>query len=234
MVAIETLNQNHQVRHHNAITNARHELSAVQLDIYFMLLSKLKPGVTSGTKYNIDVNEMERLVGRQWDEDDLQEATDDLIEQVFKIEEADGLLYVPLISRAEYLPEQGQIQLSINEPIKPFLVDLRGNFTSFSLVCALRMTAADAKWLYVQFSKWKGFGFVSYEVKELIEILNLEYPDDTSPDQDEYWEQFNENSLEPALRQINEQADLRISYATEKEGKAVKKLNFTIKQAVPS
>lgn len=230
MIAVETLTQKVQVRHHNAITNARHELSAVQLDIYFMLLSRLKLGNTGGTKYSINVKEIEGIIGHQWSDDELQEAIDDLIEQVFEIEEEDGLLYVPIISSAKYLQEQGQIQLSINEPIKPFLVDLIGNFTSFHLVCALKMTSAYAKWLYVQFSRWKNFGFVSYKVDLLREKLNLEQTDDTGAEQYQQWEAFKVQVLDPALLEINEQSDLRVSYSTEKKGEAVHTLNFTIKQ----
>ena len=216
-----------QVRQHNVITNARHELSAVQLDIYFMLLSRLKPGENS--KYEISVKEIEDLTGRQWNYQQLRDATSGLIGKVFEIQEDDGLLQVALMSSAKYIKGQGRIQLTIAEDLKPYLVDLKNNFTGFQLFCVLSMTSKYAKWLYVQFSRWKDIGYLSYEVEQLKFRLNLKDPKGKLPEQYKQWGQFKDNVLEPAIKQINASSDLRVSYDTEKKGKSIHKLNFTIK-----
>jgi len=216
-----------QVRQHNVITNARHELSAVQLDIYFMLLSKLKPGDNS--KYEIGVKEIEDLTGRQWNYQQLKDATLGMIGKVFEIEEEDGLLQVALMSSAKYLKGQGRIQLTIAEELKPYLVDLKNNFTSFQLFCVLSMTSKYAKWMYVQFSRWKDIGYLSYELEQLKYRLNLKDPKGKLPEQYKQWGQFKDNVLEPAIKQINEFSDLRVSYETEKRGKSIYKINFLVK-----
>ncbi|WP_187264665.1 replication initiation protein [Pontibacter beigongshangensis] len=218
-----------QVRHHNVITNARHELSAVQLDIYFMMLSRLKPGDSNDTKYYISVKEIEDLTGRQWNYQQLKDATYGLIGKVFEIEEEDGLLQVSMMSSAKYLKGQGRIQLSIAEELKPYLIDLKNNFTSFQLFCVLSMTSKYAKWLYVQFSRWKDIGYLSYELEQLKFRLNLKDPAGKHPEQYKQWGQFKDYVLEPSIKQINEHSDLRISYTTTKKGKSIYKLNFTIK-----
>ncbi|MFC6998789.1 replication initiation protein [Rufibacter roseus] len=222
-------NQKLQVRHHNAITNARHELSAVQLDIYFMMLSRLRPGDSKETRYSISVKEIEELTGRQWNYKQLREATAGLIGKVFEIEEEDGLLQVALMSSAKYLNGQGRIQLSIADELKPYLIDLKSNFTSFQLYCVLSMTSKYAKWMYVQFARWKDIGHLSYEVEQLRTRLNLKDPTGKNPEQYKQWGQFKDNVLEPAIKQINTSTDLRISYTVEKKGKAIHKLNFVIK-----
>jgi plasmid replication initiation protein len=229
MEVVEPKETRLQVRHHNAITNARHDLSAVQLDIYFMMLSRLKPGDAAGTKYQISVKEIEQLTGRQWNYQQLREATSGLIGKVFEIEEEDGLLQVAMMSSAKYLKGQGRIQLSIADELKPYLVDLKNNFTSFQLFCVLSMTSKYAKWLYVQFSRWKDIGFLSFEVEQLRIRLNLKDPDGRHPEQYKQWGQFKDNVLEPAIKQINDLSDIRVTYTIEKKGKTFHKLNFTIK-----
>lgn len=219
-----------QVRQHNVITNARHELSAVQLDIYFMLLSRLKPG--DNNRYEISVREIENLTGRQWNYQQLKDATSGLIGKVFEIEEADGLLQVALMSSAKYLKGQGRIQLTVAEELKPYLVDLKNNFTSFQLFCVLSMTSKYAKWLYVQFSRWKDVGYLAYELEQLKFLLNLKDPLGKSPELYKQWGQFKDNVLEPAIKQINESSDLRVKYTTEKNGKSIHKIAFFI-QHVP-
>ncbi len=218
---------NLQVRQHNVITNARHELSAVQLDIYFMLLSKLKP--SDNSRYEIGVKEIEDLTGRQWNYQQLKDATLGMIGKVFEIEEEDGLLQVALMSSAKYLKGQGRIQLTIAEELKPYLVDLKNNFTSFQLFCVLSMTSKYAKWMYVQFSRWKDIGYLSYELEQLKYRLNLKDPKGKLPEQYKQWGQFKDNVLEPAIKQINEFSDLKVSYETEKKGKSIYKINFIVK-----
>jgi plasmid replication initiation protein len=216
-----------QVRHSNAITSARHELSATQLDLYFMLLSLLKPNHIN--RYEISVKQIENLTGRSWNYQQLKDATLDLIGKVFEIEEPDGLLQVSMLSSAKYVKGTGKIQLTIAEELKPYLVDLKNNFTSFQLYSVLSMSSKYAKWLYVQFSRWKDIGVLKVELEELKFKLNLKDPAGKAPEQYKQWGQFKDNVLEPSMRQINEHSDLEIKYTTEKIGKKINKILFYIK-----
>lgn len=215
------------LRQHNVITNARHDLTAVQLDIYFMLLSRLKPTDNIGAKYEISVKEIESLTGRVWNYQQLRDATSGLIGKVFEIEEEDGLLQVALMASAKYLKGKGTIQLSVAEELKPYLVMLKNNFTSFELFCVLSMSSKYAKWLYVQFSRWKDKGYLSIEVDQLRKQLNLK--DSKGKEQYKQWGQFKDNVLDPSIKQINRSTDLHITYTIEKKQRTIHKINFMIR-----
>lgn len=217
-----------QVRQHNIITNARHDLSSVQLDIYFMLLSLLRAGDTQNTKYEIGVLQIEEITGRKWNYQQLRDATAGLIGKVFEIEENDGLLQVAMMSSAKYLKGKGKIQLTISEDLKPYLVDLKNNFTSFQLYCVLSMSSKYAKWMYVQFSRWKDIGYYSCELNQLKILLNLKDPKGRITEQYKQWGQFKDNVLEPSVRQINEYSDIHIAFQIEKKGKSIHRINFII------
>ena len=81
-----------QVRQHNAITNARYEMSACEMDIVFALLSKLTSQDKPGTMYLVRVRDLELLTGRQWNYQQLLESTEQLNSRVYHIE--DNRLYV--------------------------------------------------------------------------------------------------------------------------------------------
>jgi plasmid replication initiation protein len=216
-----------QVRHSNAITNSRHELSATQLDLYFMLLSELKPN--HANKYEISVKQIETLSGRGWNYQQLRDATLNLVGKVFEIEEKDGLLQVAMLSSAKYIKGTGRIQLTIAEELKPYLVDLKNNFTSFQLFSVLSMSSKYAKWIYIQLSRWKDIGVQKFDLEELKIMLNLKDRQGKLPEQYKQWGQFKDNVLEPSMRQINGHSDLEVTYETEKRGKKINTIIFYIK-----
>jgi len=221
-----------EIRQHNVITNSRHELSSVQLDIYFMMLSKLRPDDSVVSKYIISVKEIEDFTGRQWNYQQLREATQGLIGKVFEIEEEDGLLQVALMSSAKYLKGQGRIELTVSEKLLPYLLQLKNNFTSFQLFCVLSMSSKYAKWLYVQFSRWKDIGFKSYDVDDLRYLLHLKDKKGREPEIYKQWGQFRDRVLDPAVKQINACTDLKVDYTTEKTGKTITHVRFTITKGV--
>ncbi|PWJ53429.1 replication initiator protein [Dyadobacter jejuensis] len=217
-----------EVRQHNLITTARHEFSAVQLDIYFMVLSLIRKGDTAGITYEITVQEIESITGRNWNYQQLREATEGLIGKVFEINEADGLLQVALMSSAKYLRGQGKIQITISDKIIPYLVDLKRNFTSFQLFCVLSMKSKYAKWLYLQFSRWKDKGRISFEIDELKYLLKLKDPKGKESEQYKSWSTFKEKVIDIAVKQINDKSDLHIQYSVTKKGKKINRISFEI------
>lgn len=90
------------------------------------------------------------------------------------------------------------------------------------------MTSKYAKWLYVQFSRWKDIGFKQYELEELRYLLNLKDKKGKEPEQYKQWGQFKDYVLEPSIKQINEYTDLKVGYTTEKVGRSIEKIRFTI------
>ena len=74
-----------EIRQHNAITAARYDYSACQLDILFCLLSQLKKKILLIVPYRINMEDVERMTGRQWNYQQLQEATADMGSRMFEV-----------------------------------------------------------------------------------------------------------------------------------------------------
>lgn len=217
-----------EVRQSNVITHSRHELSATQLDLYFMMLSLVRENDETGKVYEISVKEIETITGRMWNYNQLLEATEGMIGKVFRIEQHDGILQVAMLSSAKYVRGMGKIELSIDKNLRPYLLDIKNNFTSFQLHCVFSLSSKYAKWMYLQFSRWKDIGFVSFEIEELRLLLNLKDPSGKLPEQYPQWIEFRNRVLNTSVRQINETTDLRISYELEKKGRSFHRINFTI------
>lgn len=223
-----------QVRQHNAITTARYEMSACEMDIVFALLSKLSSQDKPGTMYLVRVRELELLTGRQWNYKQLLESTEQLNSRIYHIEDKSKVLQVGLLASAEYLKGKGVIELEISEKMRPYLIDLKSNFTSYHLQAALSLTSKFAKRVYQLVSQWKDVGHTKiYTLDEFKYMLNLKDPKGKEPEQYVSVADLQRNVLKVAVAQINERTDLHISYELLKSSRAYDRVKFFVNAQEP-
>jgi hypothetical protein len=98
-----------EIRQHNAITTARYEMTACEMDIVFYLLSLLKKEDRVGTFYQVKVLDLQHLTGRQWNYQQFLEATSALRSREYVIEDNKRILQVGLLASAEYIKGEGVI-----------------------------------------------------------------------------------------------------------------------------
>jgi plasmid replication initiation protein len=223
-----------QVRQHNAITSARYEMSACEMDIVFALLSKLSSKDKAGTMYLVRVRELELLTGRQWNYKQLLESTEQLNSRIYHIEDKAKVLQVGLLASAEYLKGKGVIELEISEKMRPYLIDLKSNFTSYHLQAALSLTSKFAKRIYQLVSQWKDVGHTkTYTLDEFKYMLHLKDPKGKEPEQYVNIADLQRSVLKVAVDQINERTDLHISYELLKSSRAYDRVKFFVNAQEP-
>lgn len=167
-----------EVRQHNVITTARYDYSACQMDILFFLLSCLGKGDAPDKVYTIYLKEMEAVTKRQWNYQQLQEATSDMGSRMFTVESEKKRTQLWMMDRVEYMMGEGHIAIVLTQSIRPYLFDLKQNFTSFELQSALRLTSKYAKRIYQLVSQWKDKDATQiYPLNELKYILSLKGPE---------------------------------------------------------
>ena len=91
-----------EIRQHNAITTARYEMSACEMDIVFYLLSLLKKEDQKGKMYHVRVKDLQEVTGREWNYNQFIDATSALRSREYIIENEKRLLQVGLLASAEY------------------------------------------------------------------------------------------------------------------------------------
>lgn len=219
-----------EVRHHNAITTARYEYSELQMDLFFYLLSQLRKDDTTGL-YEIVVKDLSEITGKKYAYNYLRKATEGMGSRMFEVMTEKSYKQLWMFQHIEYMTGEGRIEMKLSESIRPYLFDLKNNFTSFELLSALRLTSKHAKRIYTLCSQWKDVGetkkFDLLEFKKMLGLVdakgNEEYTKVTM---------LKTKVLDIAVRQINEHTDLSISYTLEKKGRAFKNVVFTVKPQV--
>lgn len=223
-----------EIRQHNAITTARYDYSSCQLDILFYLLSKLKKEDSYNQEYQIYVRDIEAITGRAWNYQQLREATADMGSRMFEVKTTNSYKQLWMFQKVEYMDGQGFFIIKLAEDIKPYLFELKDNFTSYQLHSALKLSSKYAKRIYQLASQWKNIGETkSYELEEFKIMLKLKDPTGKRAEQFERISDFKKFVLDIAVRQITENTDLTVSYRLFKKGRSFKSIRFYINTQIP-
>lgn len=218
-----------EIRQHNAITTARYDYSACQLDILFYLLSKLKKEDSHDQQYRFYNRDIEDMTGRQWNYQQLREATEDMGSRMFAIEDNKEYRQMWMFQEVKYQKGQGCFDIVLSKSIKPYLVELKNNFTSYQLHSALKLTSKYAKRIYQLASQWKDIGETCvYPLDQLKIMFGLTDPQGKKAEQFERISDLKKKVLDVAVRQINEYTEFEISYHLIKEGRSFKSIRFYI------
>jgi len=216
-----------RVRQHNAITTARYEYSELQLDIFLYLLSMLRKDKTDGV-YEIVVKDLSAMTGKEYKYGYLRKATEEMGSRMFEVSTAKSYKQLWMFQRVEYMIGEGRIEIRFSDDIKPYLFDLKDNFTSFELYAALRLGSKYAKRIYALCSQWKDKGqtetFSLDEFKKMLALL-----DDKGNEQYKPISMFKKFVLDESVKQINRHTDLEIGYTLQKRGRSFNSVTFIVK-----
>lgn len=225
---IKEMNTAIEIRQHNAITTARYEYSELQLDLFFYLLSMLRRDETDGV-YEIVINDLSAITGKQYKYGYLKKATEEMGSRMFEVSTKTSYKQLWMFQRVEYMIGAGRIEIEFTNPIKPYLFELKDNFTSFELYAALRLGSKYAKRIYAICSQWRDKGetpvFKLDELKKMLALL-----DDKGNEQFERISDFKRFVLDEAVKQINKHTDLEIDYTLNKRGRSFESVSFSIKR----
>jgi plasmid replication initiation protein len=178
----ETYSLEKKIVQHNAITSGRYDFSACQLDILFMLLAQLGKSDANDIKYTIYVKDIMAITGRQWNYQQLQEATESMGGRMFVVETEKSLKQIWIFQSIEYIKTKGYFEVSLSKDIKPYLFDLKNNFTVLELKSALSCSSKYAKRLYALGCQWRVRGEVILDLDKFKEMLYLKDPKGKEPE----------------------------------------------------
>lgn len=221
------MNQELEIRQHNALTNARYEYTELQLDLFFFIISKLRKD-EKDTVYQLDIRELSSLTGKRYNGAYLHKATADMGSRMLEVEDAKEYRQIWMFQQIRYIKGEGIIEFDLTKYVLPYLFQLKNNFTSYELAAALRLTSKYAKRIYQICSQWKDLGETKkYDLQDFKKMLGL--LDEKGNEKMERISQLREKVLDVAVKQINEHTELNVSYTLEKRGKTFKNITFTVK-----
>ncbi len=213
---------------HNALITAHYDMSSSEQNIFSLVLSQLKNEDPLDHRYCISVKDIEALTQSAVNHQQVRQSARKLLTRACTITKANGnLLDVTMISDSEYIESAGYFKIGISPQLRPYLFDLKANFTKYKLKMFGALRSKYSKRIYKMLSQFKRTGVMRISVEELKNRLKLLDPK-TGKETFKIWTIFVNKVLEVAKREINEFTDIRCTYEAQKTGRKFTKLEFKI------
>jgi len=222
-----------EVKQANVFTNARYDYTAIELDIMYCLMFKLKQKEFAENEVTIPLSMLQKYKNCEVKKKDIAEALRKWCRRNMYFEEysKDGQLsfkFIQFIAAAYMPPEGGRIFIEVPKFALQYYKPLENQWTTFRLQMALGFKSKFTKRLYPLLSKNKNMQTWRVDLvtlKELLGLINME----TRKEQFTMVYTFCERVLDTAMVEMKtKESDVQFTYDTVKTGRYITHINFYI------
>ncbi len=229
----QLINNNSLVTHSNQLTEARYSLTLGEQKVVLFLISMISPQDTDLRDYNIKVQDFGVMMGLTGHSlyQRMDETLDRLMSRVIHIPKETGYLKIGWVSSAEYIKGKGIVQLRFDAKLKPYLLQLREQFTRYRLFVVTQFQSAYSVRIYMLLKQYERIGEREFGLEEFREMLGIEKKKYAQFKDFRKWV-LNQAKKEFDRRDENGAAlcDITFDLVTIREGRRISRLKFIIKR----
>lgn len=204
------------------LIGARYQLSCIEQKLVLSIISLIQPTDTDFMNYQIPLNNFDTLIENN-NHLRLKEACKSLMSKPLEIQDSnDEWLIFNWFSHIRYKGKDSLLECSISPELKPYLLELKGNFKSFNLKYILPLQSSYSIRLYEILKKNENIVSVTFELEDLYNILKV-------PDSFKSYGKFKEKVLQVAEKELIQHTDIFFEIKEEiKTGRKVTAITFRI------
>lgn len=226
--ALTTARYKTVIKANELIQKSRFNLSLQQQKIVLYLISQISMYDEDFKLYEFSIQDFCRICGIDETSGknytDLKQAIKDIADKSLWITIEDEETLLRWIEKPYINKNSGVIKIRLDEDMKPFLLQLKGNFTRYELLWTLNFRSKYTIRLYeliksIHFHELETYTR-EFSLEDLRRLLGAE--------KYKTYQAFKSRALIPAITEINNFSDKRLEYQPIKMGKAVVKIRFTI------
>ena len=217
------------VKANELIQKTNFQLNLNQQKIILYLISQISPYDDDFKLYNFSISDFCHLMNIQIESGKTYENLRNSIKQIcdksqwIRLDNGNDTL-VRWIQKARINPRNGNIEIQLDEDLKPYLLQLKEKFTAYQLLWVLNFRSKFSIRLY-EFVK--SIHYNELEPYENTYSLN-DLKSRMGADNYKTYQHFRERALEPAISEINKSSDKHIIFTPIKTGKAVTHIKLRI------
>lgn len=215
----------------NNLIESRYILTAAEQKLCLAMISKIKPDDINLTGFEIKVSELAEIldINLKYAYLEIQKTTKRLMGRVIQIPEEKGWLLTHWVSSCRYHHEHGTVTFKFDENLKPYLLQLREEFTKVNIDIITRFQSIYTIRIYQLIKSFAGIGWRDIEISELKNMLGLK------PDQYNEYRDFNKRVISQAQKEMDAvdengtpKSDLTFKIEKIKECRKIVKIKFII------
>ncbi len=196
-----------------------------------LLLALIKPDDHDLRLYSVKIDDLKEYLGNSggavtWGRfyEDLKDISKRLNSEPIEIKSDKKALVAYFISSYEIDLRAGTVTYEISSQLKPYLIQLKGNFTAYQLSNIPKLNSKYSIRLYELLHQYRRFGRRVFEMADLQRKIGSEY---------EKYSHFKSRVLDATKADLEANSDLSFDYEEIKEGKKVTRIEFFIYSSQP-
>ena len=213
---------------HNALVNARFGLGTLEMRLFLCMLGRIGRNDTAFTECSIPVRELapEGSVNVPYSE--VAAMVKQLTRRALDIEKLGpegrrqkdpDIISIPLMSFASYSKSEGTVVSRFNDAIRPYLLQLRDNFTKAEIKHLQKLKSVSSHRIYWLLKEYAAFGRRTVSLSELRNLLGL------TTEYEGRFDHFRVRVLDRAQQELHE-TDMPFTYEMIRQGKSVTEIKF--------
>ena len=213
------------VKSNELIRNTRYSLTEKEQKIVIYLMSLIARDDDSLNEIKLSISEFCHIVGINNSGNNyikVKNAIQGIADKSWWINTDKKDILFRWIDTAIIEKNSGIITVKLSQSLKPYLIQLKEDFTKYELINVLMLRGKYTIRLYELLKSYLWLGEWTIELDKLKEIIQcFKY---------EEYKEFNRNVISYAIKEINDCTDLQISYETKRKGRRVEKIKFKINE----
>lgn len=213
---------------HNYLIEARYRLSLQEKRVILWLLTQIKPNDEDFKLHKLEIAEFSKMTNVTVDNrySELRNITKRLIQRAIEIydPQAHEFIQVSWLSAARYQIRKGCVLLEFSPQLKPYLLQLKRQFTKLSIGDIMGLSSIYSIRFYEllkQYEHIKQREITIVTLRKHCGIAETEY---------RRYNDFKKDVVERAKKEINEKTDIVIDYRELKESRKIVAIEWTIKK----
>ena len=209
--------EDYKVVKHNNLVNikGKYQYSVNQLKLICHLIANIKPNEEDFTKKQVSIKELNFIDENTYNHNYFKEEFVRLLEMPFQIPEDEG--WTNWFSYLKY--KNGVIEYRFDPALKPFLLNLKENFTSYHLSNVMNLKSNYAILTFELLAQARNQGYRNITIKEYRELLKIP---------DSYLNADILRLIKKVQKEIRDRTNLQFNFAFKKMGKSFHSINFVI------
>lgn len=208
---------------HNKIIEGKYNLDTWEIKIIAKLSSLIHKDDDDFKEFNFKSSDLLNELGfGEKNHIQLKETIEKLITKKITIQKEKETLVTTFLSSCRYMHDTSEIILRFDPNLRPYLLQLKENFTKYQLENVLTLSSFYAIRIYELCKQYETIKERTIEIKELKEILDIKAKSYN------IYNRFKEKVLTIAEREINEKTDISINFEELKTGRKVTAIKFLI------